>query len=547
MRTGFGKGAKDKNTYPSFMVDPRRDSTIHSTFKKDNNKLNTAKRIGSLSRRSSPQSSIYFSSIAERTRSQASRRSHGTLPTPKVTKQAERQLNKLEITMNTFKSHQSSTKLQNREDTDAIQNQEANGNSILPVDRCRKDNGKRKRPLNQPRADLKKKCHIANSRSQGRNYGRAVSGKPFDQQIPLSMDRISKDYKKGNEIIQDDKIESIENDNNLDTSEAGIDLNISEGKLDKREVSFDENNEDLDGKRIVEDKQKGVNDESKLNEAKKDDAAMEEKIEGNCEEDKNVVELAKAKQVSNEGENVDEGEFDNIEDEGNGEGKNANGEEDRRIDKNTVENDSIEEMLIDVNESESDQERNEVENMDSSLENGELVVEDSGEEECEEEARNDVVESRSRREVEKVKEVGNRGKLGDKLECKGELLADKNEVENEETLQRDKSIVELDDRSGSKEKFEDESKEEAEQNRSDGELDSEEDPSSSSNQMPEATLNSSPKISPEATTNVSPKKRPVAPINASSKINASPRKRQELFTKVRIIFLFLKINLYLLG
>ena len=537
------------------MVDPRRESTINPTFKKDN-KLNTAKRIGSLNRRSSPQLGMYFSSIAERTRSQASKSNNGSLQTHKVTKQAKRQLNKLEITMNAFKSYQSSPKIQNKKDIDAIQNHEANINSILSVDRYRKNTGKRKRALNQPRTDLKKKCYIANNcdfPSKGRNFGRVVSGKLFDQQTPLPTDKVSENYKKGDKIKHDDEMKSIENDDDLDTVEAGIELNISEGELDKSEASFDENNEDLDNREIAEKsdcKQKGVNDRRKLSETKKDDAALEEKTEGNHEEDKNVVESAKAKQVNNEGDNVDEEKLNNIEDEGSGGDKRTISKEDREIDKNMFENESLEEMSIDVNERESDQQRNEVENMDSSSENGELVVKDSVEEEYKEEERKNVVESESRREVENAEEVGNEGKLGE-----GKVQADKSEVDNEETMQKDESKGGLDDSSGSKDKLEDKYKGEMEENRSDGELDSEEDPfSSSSNQMPETTLNASPKIRPKATMSASPKIRPKATISASPKIrpeaspkiSASLRKKQDLFMKVRQ-FLFLQINLYLLG
>jgi len=213
VNNALGKGT---NAYPSFIADSHRESTDYKecTVVKHNHITN--KQI----RRQSSPLDAFFSSIAERTRSQ-SKCDYSALVSPKVTKRAKRQLNKLEITMNTFKSYQ--TNLPNRR---GMKNEDrfhetSRKQGIVSENKVKRDNGKRKRPQKQPRSESKKQCH------NDSNY-----------QHPREADRtLISNSSRNEEIKPNSEVEDEENDRNLSKSE---------GELDKNEVHLDKSDGELD-------------------------------------------------------------------------------------------------------------------------------------------------------------------------------------------------------------------------------------------------------------------------------------------------------------
>ena len=224
----FGKGTKDKKTYPSFIVDSHRNSPVTTEFKKDKcHNCITKKQIGKLNTQSSPQSQTYFPSIAERTRSQSSRCNHDALPIPKVNKQAERELSKLEITMNSPSKRV--TKIQLDQDHETIRKQTGN--------RVKRDSGKRKRAQRQPRSDPKRKRYTASTYHHHHEAEYSISDKSFDQSIQL-LARASNSYGSNK---QSNESEDKENGRNLNKHARGVDK--VKADFDKSEGELDSSNE----------------------------------------------------------------------------------------------------------------------------------------------------------------------------------------------------------------------------------------------------------------------------------------------------------------
>lgn len=599
---GFGKGNKDKRTYPSFLVDSHREPTVNTTFSKDKCNRTQKKQTGNMNRRSSPQLDMYSSSIAERTRSHASKNSHGTLP--KVTKKAKRQLSKLEITMNAFKSYQTHVKIQN---DDGLQNHDSSEKRILSGNRVKKDSGKRKRSRKQPRSDLKKKRYNTSNYQQPSKAAYAILDEPFDQPTQFAADRASKNC---DEIKQSGEVANNRNGGKLDKNEGEMDKSDkSDGELDSSYEN--ESGDDLEGdKNRVFDETKGENNHTAV------EKNVEGKSEGKHKEDRNVDKLVETQENKNEHENMDEEvlELDKIEGKEDGTDKHkrqASNKEvgeveikQKRLDlkesqcaveeklqkedtseleeeRSGVENIELEEersevekieenleeksvrklednrkvenkenlekgknggelegrsevenrvkKLEEISERELEEDSRKVENKEENLEKGKNGGELEGRSEVEnielEEERNEVenieenLEEQSERVLEENSKIENKednlirgnnvgglegrskvrgklhvtneneGELRDNMEDenKEELKANKNEVETKEKLQEDKIEVVLNDnRNGVEKKLEDKDKE----NKSDGELDSEED--ESFNHTPEPMIYASP-------------------------------------------------------
>ena len=465
LRSGFGKGNKDTRTYPSFIVDSHRESAVNTAFNKDKHNRTPKKRTGY--RRSSPQLNMYFSSIAERTRSHASKYSHSA--PPKVTKKAKRQLSKLEITMNAY---QTNGKILN---DDGLHNCDASEKSILSGNSVKKDSGKRKRPRKQPRSDLKKKRYNASNYQHPSKSGYAILDEQFDQPTQLAIDRTSKNYKNSDEIEQSSEAENKENGGKLDKSEG--DMDKSEVNLDKSDGELDSSHENESEDDLEVDKDRRAFDETK--EGEKNDTAVEknkEKSEGKHKEDRNIDELVEAKENKNEDENMDDEELDKIDDKEDGKDKHksqVNNKEVREVkfkqkkfeeshcavenkaeklvDESELEEerseiDSIEENLEEQNKRELEEDKSEDENKEENLE--EQNKRELEEEKSEVENKEENLEEQNKRELEEEKsEVENKEENLEE-QNKRELEEDKSEVENkEENLEEGKNGGELENRS----------------------------------------------------------------------------------------------------
>lgn len=322
VNNGLGKGTK---AYPSFIADSHRESTDNTAFNKECTAVKhnhiASRQIGNLSRQSSPLDA-FFSSIAERTRSQSSKCSYSALVTPKVTKRAKRQLSKLEITVNTFKSYSSNKKVMKDEDGfhEASRKQ-----GIVSGNTVKRDSGKRKRPQKQPISESKKQCHNAS------NY----------------------QHPNDDEMKPNSELENKENDGNLSKSEGGMDknevhLNNSDGELDSS-----------DGSKSVLEIEKGKDERvfgATEGEFDEENSEKELAINGEdrceCKHKEEQREDKLDKENKNEGENEEEkygGELDKSE---NGEDKCQRGL-DKDEDKSKVGN--KEDILEDKNEKELDQ------------------------------------------------------------------------------------------------------------------------------------------------------------------------------------------------
>ena len=450
LRSGFGKGNKDKKAYPSFMVDSHRESTVNASFNKDKQKRTSKKQTGNLNRQSSPQLDMYSSSIAERTRSHVSKHSHSTLSN--VTKKAERQLSKLEITMKAFKSYQTDVKTPN---DDGLQHHEASEKGFLSGNGVKKDTGKRKRPWKQPRSDSKRKQYSNAYQHPGEagSCGYEILNEPFDQPSQLAVDRTSKNCRSSDKIAQSTEAENKEeNDGNL---------NKSDGEMDKSEVNLDKSDGELDSSYENEseddlegDKDRRVFDETK--EREKNDTAVEKNDEGKSEgehkEDGNVDKLDK-----NEDESMDEEELDKIEGKEGGKDMSKRqvnnkevGEVEKKFDKedlkeNQCASENMKEKLMDMNESQLEEERSEVENMEENVEEQSKreLEKDKSEVQNKEEKLEEEFGGKNGGELEDKHEVenlgdelkyANEGDIGDKLEDEneGELEANKNKVKTKE-------------------------------------------------------------------------------------------------------------------
>ena len=564
--SSFGKSTKDATTYPSFVFDSYRDSTVNTGYMKGKCHHNAKKHIGNLNRQSSLQLQKYFPSIAERTRSQSSRCKYDSLATPKVTKQAERELSKLEITMNspskkTIKTH-------------GLQNYEASRKQT--GSRIKKDNGKRKRLRKQPRSDSKRKCYNTSNgqhRSNAGNPEYALSDESDDHLSQLIIHRTSNGYRNNK---QSDGLE------NKGKSES---LNSSEGRMDKIEVDFDQSDGELDSSNdnrsegeLEEDKDREAFDETKQFDEEKTEVDLDEskadKSQGKHREDFKIGNKSDGKNIEEKHERkLDKGKDNEEEYESqlNKEEKgrevestkkklgNDNYVEEMIEDKSIVEN--KEEKLENKNKRELKEDKNVVENKEEQLggdkkrrkledrsatevENKEGKLEDKDEEKLAENRseidskEEKLDEEKYRRKLEGPSHEENRSEIEDKLENisarqlvknSGEIEEDKSGVDNilvhkdGEELVGNRSEIEekLEDWNGKElnkdkdkvadkgKKVEDKKEEEIgkrKEIKSDGELDSEED--QSSNQILKTTVDASPEI------------------------------RQNLFLKVRIIFCF---------
>lgn len=559
----FGKSTKDATTYPSFMFDSYRDSTVNAGYMKGKCHHNAKKHIGHLNRQSSPQLHKYFPSIAERTRSQSSRCKYNSLATPKVTKQAERELSKLEITMNspskkTIKTH-------------GLQNYEASRKQT--GSRVKKDNGKRKRLRKQPRSDSKRKCYNASNGQHHSNAGNpeyALSDESDDPLSQLIIHRTSNGYRNNK---QSDGLE------NKGKSES---LNTSERRMDKIEVDFDQSDGELDSSNEnrsegeLEDKDREAFDETKQFDEEKTEVDLDEskadKSQGKHREDFKTGNKSDGKNIEEKHERkLDKGK-DNEEEHESQLNKEEKGREVESTKKKLGDDNYVEEMIEDKgivgkeeelenkNKQELKEDKNVVENKEEQLggdkkrrkledrsatevENKEGKLEDKDEEKSVENRseidskEEKLDEDKYGRKLEDTSHEENRSEIEDKLEniSARELVKNSGEIEDKsgvdnilvhkdgEELVGNRSEIgeKLEDWNGEEldkdkgkvadkgKKIEDKKEEEIgkrKEIKSDGELDSEED--ESSNQILKTTVDTSPEI------------------------------RQNLFLKVRIIFCF---------
>lgn len=449
MSNGFGK---DKNkTYPSF-VDSNREPSDNKAFNPEKHHHITKKHIGNLNRRQS--SPMYFSSIAERTRSQSSKCDYGTLVTTKVTKQAERQLSKLEIKMNTFKAYQTnspSKKITKPQNEDGLQHHETSKKqNVILGNRVKKENGKRKRPRKQPRSDLKRKRYNAGNPNKPVNFEYTITNELFDQQIPqLQVDGTLSSSRNYDEIQQTTEVENKENDESLSKSEGELDK--SEVDLDKSEGELDSSNGNNIEEELVQCKDIRVFNEM-ISETKEcDEEKHEDKSEGKQKEDKRESKLNKIKEDQSEGENTEE-KCEAKLDRGKEDGKNKC-ESQLSTEKGRSEVETKEEKLVDGNK--------------------EVFREDCNESENEEEKLEDKngVELEDRDEVQNIKErLECESKVEIEDETNGKLTEDRSTLENKEEKLEDKNGGNLEEGESEvedmEEKLKDKNKEELEEDRS---------------------------------------------------------------------------------
>ena len=488
----FGKGTKDKKTYPSFIVDSHRKSPVTTGFKKHHI---TKKKIGNLNRQLSPQFQTYFPSIAERTRSQSSRCNYDTLPIPK---QAERELSKLEITMNS--PSRKAENIQNEQSHEMVTKQIGN--------RFKKGSRKRKRRQRQPRSDPKKKRFNTNTYQRHHKAGNcdySISDELFDQPTQL-VDRASSSYesykqtnesenkengrnsnKSGREIVDFDKSEGELDSSNEYRSEGELG-NSPDGEIpDEMKEVFDEIKNGVHVDRNGSDKSQGNNCKEHGREdgvistrnKKSGSKIIEEDHGGNLDKDKEDCE-DKCERQLNKGHSREEVK--------NTKKVLQEGKYKQQVTESESKVENGNEKLKNKNKMETD-ESCEVESLDKKSGEGksggevlQVKGESNKEEMLETNDRGELKESRN--EIDDKEE-----KLEEAKELEDKEVVDNTEEKSEENKERELDNVELSEVENEEEMLEDKKEGELNknnENKSDGELDSEED--EPPNQIPQSTM-----------------------------------------------------------